>query len=98
MQTTSDVQMPQRLESRRGRPLGIENGDCPVRGILDTLGDKWNILVVTELSAGEVRFNELRRRIPDISQKMLTQTLRGLQRDGLVVPSTPPYHPRWNIG
>ena len=57
---------------------------CPVRGILDKLGDKWSMLIVLELSSGKLRFSELRRRIPDISQKMLTQTLRDLQRDGLV--------------
>ena len=46
---------------------------CPVRGVLDKLGDKWSMLVILELSAGEHRFSDLRRRIPDISQKMLTQ-------------------------
>jgi DNA-binding HxlR family transcriptional regulator len=65
-----------------GRAGAIQN--CPVRGILDKLGDKWSMLIVLELSAGKQRFSELRRRIPDISQKMLTQTLRDLQRDGLV--------------
>jgi DNA-binding HxlR family transcriptional regulator len=73
--------------------------DCPVRGILDTLGDKWSMLVVLELSDGEVRFNQLRRRIPDISQKMLTQTLRGLQRNGMVGrtvhPTVPPSVEYW---
>jgi len=67
---------------------------CPVRGVLDKLGDKWSMLVILELSAGEHRFSDLRRRIPDISQKMLTQTLRILQRDGLVSrtvhPTVPP--------
>jgi len=67
---------------------------CPVRGVLDKLGDKWSMLVILELSAGEHRFSGLRRRIPDISQKMLTQTLRILQRDGLVArtvhPTVPP--------
>src|SRR5689334_23150844 len=67
---------------------------CPVRGVLDKLGDKWSMLVVLELSGGEKRFNEIRRLIPDISQKMLTQTLRLLQRDGLiereVFPTVPP--------
>ena len=67
---------------------------CPVRGVLDKLGDKWSMLVILELSAGEHRFSDLRRRIPDISQKMLTQTLRILQRDGLVAravhPTVPP--------
>ena len=57
---------------------------CPIRGVLDKLGDKWSMLVILELSAGERRFSELKRQIPDISQKMLTQTLRVLQRDGLV--------------
>jgi DNA-binding HxlR family transcriptional regulator len=67
---------------------------CPIRGVLDKLGDKWSMLVIIELSAGEHRFSALRRQIPDISQKMLTQTLRLLQRDGLVArdvyPTVPP--------
>ena len=67
---------------------------CPIRGVLDKLGDKWSMLVILELSAGERRFSEIKRRIPDISQKMLTQTLRVLQRDGLVAravhPTVPP--------
>ncbi len=67
---------------------------CPIRGVLDKLGDKWSMLVILELSAGERRFSELKRQIPDISQKMLTQTLRILQRDGLVAravrPTVPP--------
>lgn len=67
---------------------------CPIRGVLDKLGDKWSMLVILELSGGEQRFSELRRHIPDISQKMLTQTLRILQRDGLVerevFPTVPP--------
>lgn len=68
--------------------------DCPVRGVLDKLGDKWSMLIVLTLSGGRLRFNEVRRRIPDISQKMLTQTLRDLQREGLVTrhvhPTVPP--------
>jgi DNA-binding HxlR family transcriptional regulator len=67
---------------------------CPVRDVLDKLGDKWSMLVILTLSGGPLRFNQLRRRIPDISQKMLTQTLRALQRDGLVgrqvFPTVPP--------
>jgi DNA-binding HxlR family transcriptional regulator len=77
----------------RGGPAPLE-AVCPVRGVLDKLGDKWSMLVILELSAGEHRFSDLRRRIPDISQKMLTQTLRILQRDGLVArtvhPTVPP--------
>jgi len=67
---------------------------CPVRGVLDKLGDKWSMLVILELSGGERRFNEIRRHIPDISQKMLTQTLRQLEDEGMVTrtvyPTVPP--------
>ena len=59
-------------------------GDCPVRGVLDKISDKWSMLLVMTLASGPRRFNQLRREVPDISQKMLTQTLRDLQRDGMV--------------
>lgn len=62
--------------------------------MLARVGDKWSILIVSTLGAGPVRFNELRRRIGDISQKMLSATLKALERDGLVsrqvTPSVPP--------
>lgn len=67
---------------------------CPVRNVLDQLGDKWSVLIITALAHRPYRFGELRREIPDISQRMLTQTLRDLQSDGLiereVFPTTPP--------
>lgn len=67
---------------------------CPIRGVLDKLGDKWTTLIVITLACGPQRFSEIRRAIPDISKRMLTQTLRSLQRDGLlhrtVFPTTPP--------
>lgn len=68
---------------------------CPaVREVLNRVGDKWSVLVIVSLSAGPRRFNELRRGIEGISQRMLTLTLRGLERDGLVTrmlyPSIPP--------
>ncbi len=67
---------------------------CPVRGILDRLGDKWTTLIVVVLSQRAHRFSEIRRAIPDISKRMLTQTLRDLERDGLisrrVYPTKPP--------
>ena len=53
----------------KGGPAPLE-AVCPVRGVLDKLGDKWSMLVILELSGGEHRFSGLRRRIPDISQKM----------------------------
>lgn len=58
--------------------------DCNVRMVLDRVSDKWTLYVVSMLADGELRFSELRRRIPAISQRMLTVTLRGLERDGLV--------------
>lgn len=70
----------QRWNAAAGQPLG----DCPVRGVLDRISDKWSMLLVMTLADGPRRFNQLRREVPDISQKMLTQTLRDLQRDGLV--------------
>jgi len=60
-------------------------GDCQaVSEVLDRVGDKWSVLVVVMLGDGPKRFNELRRSIASISQRMLTLTLRGLERDGLV--------------
>lgn len=60
-------------------------GSCPVRDVLARLGDKWSILVLMTLHAnGVMRFNEIRRTIGDISQRMLTVTLRSLERDGLI--------------
>src|SRR3982750_566963 len=59
--------------------------DCrAVSEVLSRVGDKWTVLVVTELGRGPRRFNEIRRALGSISQRMLTLTLRGLERDGLV--------------
>lgn len=67
---------------------------CAVRDILDRVGDSWSVLVVLRLGEEPRRFNELKRRVGAISQRMLTVTLRHLERDGLVArrvtPSTPP--------
>lgn len=58
---------------------------CPIRNILSRIGDKWSMLVLLTLSQnGTIRFKELQRSLPDISQKMLTVTLRTLEEDGLV--------------
>lgn len=66
---------------------------CPTRQILDRIGDRWTVLVVGVLAGGDVRFSQLLRRIEGISQKMLTQTLRGLERDGLVCRTVHPEVP-----
>ncbi len=67
---------------------------CPSRTILDVLANKWTMLVMGALRDGPLRFGELRRRLDGITQKMLTQTLRNLERDGLVTrtlyPTIPP--------
>ncbi len=68
---------------------------CPIRQVLDRLGDKWSILVLVTLHAnGVMRFSDLRRTIEDISERMLTVTLRSLESDGLisrrVYPQVPP--------
>ena len=69
--------------------------DCPIRDVLARVGDKWSLLVLYNLQHREpVRFKELQRQIPDISQKSLTQTLRTLEEDGFVsrevFPEVPP--------
>jgi DNA-binding HxlR family transcriptional regulator len=69
---------------RRWAAGSTGNGICPIRDVLDQIGDKWTTLMLIALSAGPRRFGQLRRAIPDVSQRMLTQTLRDLQRDGLV--------------
>jgi DNA-binding HxlR family transcriptional regulator len=65
-----------------------------VRGILNLVGNKWSVLVVKVLNDRPLRFNELSRRVEGISQRMLTLTLRGLERDGLITrtvePTVPP--------
>ncbi|KAA0589834.1 winged helix-turn-helix transcriptional regulator [Azospirillum oryzae] len=57
---------------------------CPTRQALDRIADKWTVLILGLLEGGPMRFNQLRREIEGISQKMLSQTLKSLERDGLV--------------
>lgn len=61
--------------------------NCPTRLLLDRIADKWTVLLLTTLSDGPMRFNALKRRVEGLSQKMLSQTLRQLERDGLVTRS-----------
>ncbi|MGY0071015.1 winged helix-turn-helix transcriptional regulator [Streptomyces sp. QTS137] len=73
---------------------GDEHEDCGIREVLDRIGDKWSVLVVVELAQGVRRFRQLQRAVPGISQRMLTLTVRRLERDGLVTrtvhPTVPP--------
>lgn len=57
---------------------------CPIRDVLDRIGDQWSLLVLEQLAAGTLRFNQLARGIGDISKQMLATTLRRLEQDGLV--------------
>jgi DNA-binding HxlR family transcriptional regulator len=68
-------------------------GACPVRDVLDRIGDKWSVLVITLLGERPMRFMELKRSIDVISQRMLTRTLRGLERDGLISRTVQPVVP-----
>ena len=68
----------------RARTYNVFAAECPTRRVMATVGDKWTALVMCGLSTGSKRHGELRDRIAGVSQKMLTQTLRTLERDGLV--------------
>ena len=61
-----------------------DHADCGIRDVLDRVGDKWSVLVIVELANGPKRFRELQRAVDGISQRMLTLTVRRLERDGLV--------------
>ncbi len=76
-------------------PASVEGSACrSVTPVLNRVGDKWSMMIVMMLSRGPLRFSELKRAIDGISQRMLTLSLRGLERDGLVTrtvtPSIPP--------
>lgn len=89
---TCDPLMSQQLQDYQRAGMAIDQ--CPVRDVLAQIGDKWSTLFVMLLAERPHRFGELRRAVPDISQRMLTQTLRDLQREGLVarevLPTVPP--------
>jgi DNA-binding HxlR family transcriptional regulator len=81
-------------------PLPTHGESCPVRDVLDRLGDKWSVLFLITLANNSMRFNELLRAVPDISRRMLAETLRHLERDGLVwreVTSTTPPAVRYGL-
>ena len=67
---------------------------CPIRDVLDRIGDQWSFLILQNLDGGALRFTQLKRAVGDISQRMLAQTLRRLEQDGLVsrtvFPTAPP--------
>lgn len=82
------------IDEPRGMPVRNDDGCRATRGILDRIGDKWSLYIIATLENGPKRFNELKRIVEGVSQRMLTLTLRALERDGLVTrtmfPTIPP--------
>jgi DNA-binding HxlR family transcriptional regulator len=79
---TTDIQQKLNLFLQHGEE---SHEFCPIRDVLDRFGDKWSLLAILNLgNLGKVRFNELKSKIDGISQRMLTVTLRSLERDGLI--------------
>lgn len=82
------------LQLKQAKVWNVYDAKCPTRLVLSRIADKWTVLVVTALECETKRFSTLQREIGGISQKMLTQTLRGLERDGLIkrtiYPTVPP--------
>lgn len=85
---------PSHIDQPADMPVPDAGGCLATRQILDRIGDKWSLYIVAMLAGGPQRFNELKRGIDGISQRMLTLTLRGLERDGLITrtqyPTIPP--------
>jgi DNA-binding HxlR family transcriptional regulator len=79
--------------SRGSWPADPYAEDCPTRQVLDRIADKWTVLLLILLSRRSWRFNELRREIGGLTQKMASQTLKGLERDGLVTRKVTPTVP-----
>jgi DNA-binding HxlR family transcriptional regulator len=77
------VTAQQRRQERKAA-FDVYLAQCPSRKLLDRIADKWATLVIVALADGPLRFSALSRRLAGVSQKMLTQTLRGLERDGLL--------------
>jgi len=75
------------------QPKWSYDPQCPVRNVLDRIGDKWSTLILVTLANGPHRFSAVQRAIPDISKRMLTQTFRDLERDGLIARAVFPTRP-----
>ena len=86
MVTIAPPRLLDQLRTKRAHPSegDLFDPDCPTRLVLDRIGDKWTVLVVLLLSDGPMRFTDLRSRIGRVAPKVLTQTLRRMERDGLI--------------
>ena len=96
-QPEGDVHTPEACEAQKAKfreEMRHGSGHCgPVSDMLSRVADKWTMVIVSYLGEGPMRFNEMRRGIGNISQKMLTTTLRNLERDGLVTRTVTPTRP-----
>jgi DNA-binding HxlR family transcriptional regulator len=85
------------MTTQDGDPMTVlarrDDTTCRVRDVLDRVGSKWALTVIHELGPGKRRFTQIKNSVPGISQRMLTETLRGLERDGLVERTVHPVVP-----
>ncbi|BCJ30063.1 helix-turn-helix domain-containing protein [Actinocatenispora sera] len=94
MSPTHTAVTPTGVPAAQLEPCGkADHPDCGIRDVLDRVGDKWSVLVIVELASGPRRFRELQRAIDGISQRMLTLTVRRLERDGLAIRTVYPTVP-----
>jgi DNA-binding HxlR family transcriptional regulator len=87
------LSIPGHSHETDGRRGDVFARDCPTRQLLDRIGDKWSVLILLSLGDGAMRFSTLKRRIDGISQKMLSQALKALERDGLISRAVEPTVP-----
>ncbi|MFG3102640.1 winged helix-turn-helix transcriptional regulator [Streptomyces sp. NPDC048182] len=85
--------IPQERTEEQDLPYDVFSRACPSRGTLEHVTGRWGALTLGALSDGPFRFNELRRRVDGVSEKMLSQTLHALERDGLVHREAQPTNP-----
>lgn len=86
-------QVSQQKPETEGWPANPYASNCPTRLLLDRIADKWTVLLLILLERRSWRFNELRREVQGLTQKMASQTLKGLERDGLVSRKVTPTVP-----
>ena len=78
---------------KTGKRIYKNDENCPIRNVVAHIGDKWSVLILFALAEGPDRFNSIKKRIEGISQRMLTQTLRDLEREGFVLRTVYPEVP-----
>ena len=87
MKTTKPTKLQSKIKG------DIAKATCPSRGVLDLIADKWTVLIIHTLATQTMRHNELARALGDISQKVLTQALRKLERNGIIIRTVFPVVP-----